>query len=100
MAVTRLAQNTGLALKMYYDCNPPPQNHWTYQLFVNKVDPESRHGLPHPDNFAAMQINPIHNAGNLPKEYMQELKAFRNEIASGFCLVSSSLLMKTRCGMR
>jgi phage terminase large subunit-like protein len=75
MAVTRLAQNTGLALKMYYDCNPPPQNHWTYQLFVNKVDPESRHGLPHPDNFAAMQINPIHNAGNLPKEYMQELES-------------------------
>lgn len=75
MAVTRLAQKTELVNKMFYDCNPPNQAHWTYQLFINKVDPESRHGLPHPDNFASMQINPLHNAENLPAAYMQELES-------------------------
>lgn len=74
MAVTRLAQDAGLALKMFYDCNPPNQAHWTYQLFIKKQDPESRSGLMHPDNFASMQINPLHNAENLPDAYMQELE--------------------------
>ena len=74
MAVTRLAQNTALVNKMFYDCNPPNQAHWTYQLFMKKLDPESRSGLPHPDNYAAMQINPLHNVENLPAAYMQELE--------------------------
>lgn len=75
MAVTRLAQKTELINKMFYDCNPPNQAHWTYQLFIKKLDPESRHGLPHPDNFASMQINPLHNAENLSDAYMQELES-------------------------
>jgi phage terminase large subunit len=48
LAQTRLAQNvmvpaTGqpLRLKMLYDCNPPSQAHWTYRVFVRKVDPDS-----------------------------------------------------------
>ncbi|MCP4410177.1 MAG: DNA-packaging protein [Gammaproteobacteria bacterium] len=74
MAVTRLAQDVGLKLKMYYDCNPPNQAHWTYQLFQKKLDPESRSGLLHPGNFVSMQINPLHNVENLPDAYMQELE--------------------------
>lgn len=75
MAVTRLAQKTELVNKMFYDCNPPNQAHWTYKLFIEKQDPESRKGLPHPDNFASMQINPLHNTDNLAPEYIQELES-------------------------
>src|SRR4051812_19690582 len=48
LAVTRLVQKvmvrpTGqpLRLKILYDCNPPSQAHWTYRVFVRKVDPDS-----------------------------------------------------------
>lgn len=42
MAMTRLAQNTPLRLKAYYDCNPPSAAHWTYRVFVEKRDPDKR----------------------------------------------------------
>ena len=41
-ARTRLAQNSGLKLKTYYDCNPPSKLHWSYQLFRTKLKPNTR----------------------------------------------------------
>ena len=73
-AVTRLAQNSGLSLKAYYDANPPSAAHWTYRMFMKKSEPKS--GLPfhNPDNYATMQMNPIHNLANLPPGYIDELQ--------------------------
>ena len=74
LAVTRLAQNIGLALKMYHDCNPPSRRHWSHVLFVDKIDPDRRQRLAQPDNYVSMQINPVHNRVNLPDGYIQELE--------------------------
>ncbi len=74
-AVTRLAQNSGLALKAYYDENPPSAAHWSYRLFMKKQEPTSGIPLDYPDNYATMQMNPTHNAANLPAEYLKELDA-------------------------
>ena len=51
IAITRLAQKVMqqiegrepklLKPRMFFDCNPPNKNHWTYQLFVLKRDPET-----------------------------------------------------------
>lgn len=74
IAMTRLAQNTPLRLKAYYDCNPPGDAHWTCRLFRKKLDPDTRKPVAEPDNFASMVINPHDNAANLPPEYVKELE--------------------------
>ena len=73
MAVTRLAQQTPLRLKAYYDCNPPGMAHWTYRLFMEKRDPDRKTALPNPENYAALLMNPKDNEANLPTEYLTEL---------------------------
>lgn len=82
LAQTRLAQKvthniggTGipLRLKMLYDCNPPPQSHWTYQLFIKKRNPDTKEPLPLPDDYSSMVMNPDDNKENLPSEYFKTL---------------------------
>jgi len=63
-AVTRLAQvvkqehlgEGDLPLRMFYDCNPPSKMHWSYRLFIENIDPETKRPLTNPNDFAAMQI--------------------------------------------
>ena len=83
MAVTRLAQKCEfeqdgkmqrLALKMYYDCNPPSKAHWAYQLFHKKINPDNKRPLSDPENYAALLMNPEHNRENLPADYIRELE--------------------------
>jgi len=83
LALTRLAQQAtytkagkvhNLRLKMLYDCNPPSQAHWTYQLFVKGRDPESKQPIDK-DDYASMVINPIDNKENLPESYIKTLES-------------------------
>lgn len=75
MLITRLAQNVGLKLKMYHDCNPPAKSHWTHRLFVEHREPEPPYKpLANPENYAAMQMNPKDNAANLPPSYLTMLQ--------------------------
>ena len=74
IAVTRLAQNVGLQNKMFYDCNPPSKRHWTYLLFIDKIDPARHQPLANPDNYGALQLNPQHNRANLTDAYLGELE--------------------------
>ena len=72
---TRIAQKTSLKPRMYYDENPPRVTHWTYRVFVNNVSPEPPyHGLPDPENYASLRLNPIDNQENLPPELLTELQ--------------------------
>ena len=75
LAVTRLAQSctqtvggqtAPLQPRMYYDCNPPSKGHWTYRLFVEKRDPETKLPLQRPADYDYFQINPVDNEQNLP----------------------------------
>ena len=84
MAVTRLAQKVyheingnpeQLRLKMYYDENPPSQAHWSYRLFMRKVDPDSGRPLLDADNYAALRVNPEDNIDNLPADYLATLQS-------------------------
>lgn len=86
MAMSRLAQKcalapeiakaTGrafLALKAYFDCNPPSKLHWSYQMFRSKVKPGTKEALAKPEDYVEMQINPAENTENLPEEYFDVL---------------------------
>lgn len=85
-AMSRLAQNvelapeiakatgrTHLALKAYFDCNPPSKLHWSFQLFRSKLKPGTKEVLANPDDYVEMRINPDDNRDNLPPKYFEIL---------------------------
>jgi hypothetical protein len=83
-AITRLAQLVEqkaigniparpLAPKVYYDCNPPSKAHWTYRVFREKRNPETKQPLRNPDKYVSMQINPGDNSANLTDNYLETL---------------------------
>ena len=68
-AIAQATGRTHLALKAYFDCNPPSKLHWSYQLFKAHLKPGTKEALPHPEDYAEMLINPDDNRDNLPEEY-------------------------------
>lgn len=83
MALTRLAQQVEqviegepapLQTRMYYDENPPSKAHWTYRLFVQKLDPETKEPLSNPDDYVHFFMNPEDNRDNISEDYLETLK--------------------------
>lgn len=93
IAITRLAQvakytdNKGteraLRLKMYYDCNPPSQAHWTYQLFVKGIDPDTKKEIDR-DDYSSLVVNPRDNLDNLPPSYLKTLEGLSPRLRKRF----------------
>lgn len=71
--IAKATGRTHLALKAYFDCNPPSKLHWSHQLFRSKVKPGTKEALPNPDDYVEMKVNPADNAENLPAEYFDVL---------------------------
>lgn len=96
-SMSRLAQNSGLALKAYYDCNPPSKLHWSYDLFRAGVKPGTKERLPNPDDYVETRVNPSDNRDNLPEKYfdilagMSEAKRLRFERGEWASEVSGAL---------
>ena len=60
-----------LKLRMFYDCNPPTKAHWTFRIFKQKVDLETKLPLAQPNDYVCFQMNPIDNQENLSPDYMR-----------------------------
>lgn len=83
LLVTRLCQlvmqvikdrpQVAMKPRMYYDCNPPGKGHWTFRLFKQKVNPETKEALKESDNYVAFQMNPRDNLENLSPDYLKNL---------------------------
>ncbi len=71
-AMSRLAQKTEVPNKAFFDCNPSGKSHWSYQLFVQKIEPQGKIPLKFPARYACMQMNPHGNSANLPPGYIEE----------------------------
>lgn len=93
LALTRLAQSCvaivngesrPLRLKALYDCNPPSKAHWSYKLFVRKVDPDSGKPLTDPDDYQMVTLNPSDNVSNLPSDYLADLAKLPARMRSRF----------------
>lgn len=94
IAVTRLAQQVEQQIKgrepvkmrprMYYDCNPPSKAHWSYKLFVEKRDPETKKPLRDSDSYACFRINPGDNADNISADYLDTLKSLSTRLQKRF----------------
>lgn len=63
-----------LTNKAFFDCNPPAKGHWSYKLFVNHIDPETRIKVKQPQSYAAVHISTKDNAENLGKDFINELQ--------------------------
>lgn len=94
LALTRLAQQVqtvingkpaaNLKPRAWYDCNPPSKAHWTYRLFVQKIDPDTKQPLPNPADYAAFKINPGDNAENIADGYLETLAAMSARLRKRF----------------
>lgn len=94
IVVTRLAQLVMQLIKdtpaqplkprIYYDCNPPNKNHWTYLLFVKKLDPDTKKPLANADDFVCFQMNPEDNIENLTPEYIKTLQGLSPRMQKRF----------------
>lgn len=83
MALTRLAQSVEQVIegrpvsplhpKMYYDENPPSKAHWTYRLFVQKLDPETKEPVRNSADYAHFFMNPNDNRENVSADYLETL---------------------------
>ncbi|MES0444994.1 MAG: phage terminase large subunit [Desulfobacterales bacterium] len=94
IAITRLAQKAmqkiegredkPLKPRMYFDCNPPSKAHWSYKVFIEKRDPETKLPLGNPSDYDSFQINPIDNEDNISTTYMDILKGMSNRLQKRF----------------
>ncbi len=85
MLQTRLAENSGLKLRMWYDFNPPTKKHWTYLYFVEGRNPGDLKPLA--NRIPYLIMNPTDNTDNLPSGYLEILdrlpKKQRDRFKSG-----------------
>lgn len=94
MLLTRLAQRvdqvlqgrapTPMKLRYYFDCNPPSKAHWTFKVFKQKVDPDTKEPLRNPQNYDSFQMNPTDNAANLSPEYLATLDGLSERMKRRF----------------
>ncbi len=94
MLVTRLAQRVMqkiagrepvlLKPRMLYDCNPPSKAHWTFKVFKQKLDPETKDPIRAPDNYVSFQMNPRDNVQNLSPEYLESLEMLSGRMRRRF----------------
>lgn len=84
MQVLKNRQPKPLKLRMLYDCNPPSKAHWTFKVFRQKVDPDTKEPLKSPDNYSCFQMNPRDNADNLSPEYLESLQMLSGRMRRRF----------------
>jgi PBSX family phage terminase large subunit len=73
--ITRLAQKSGLKLRAFYDENPPNKGHWSYKMFIEKLEPLSRRPLLDADDYISVRMNPADNVKNVAPEYIRLLES-------------------------
>lgn len=76
--LSRLAENSGISLKFWADCNPPSNRHWIHKLFIEKINPATEKELSSDElsRYGYLLINPVHNRSNLPSAYFDVLDSF------------------------
>lgn len=94
LLLTRLAQKVNqllpgrgevpLKLRFFFDCNPPSKAHWSFKVFKQKINPETKEPLPNPDDYQSFQMNPEDNLENLSEEYMRVLDGLSERMKRRF----------------
>ncbi len=82
MALSRLSQKIEkqkdgkpdgfLIPKAYFDCNPPTKKHWSYQIWFEGKDPDTKAAIKFPELYKTMKLNPENNRYNLAEGYIEQ----------------------------
>jgi len=75
LVLTRLAEKNNLTKKVYIDFNPPTKSHWSYHLFIKKLDPRENKPLKDELNYTYLKMNPEDNLINLDEDYLSMLES-------------------------
>lgn len=88
---TRLAQVVStvdgkpLPQRMYVDLNPTVTKHWTYQVWMNGVDPQDNKPIDR-SQYAVSVINPYDNRDNLSGDMLADLESLPDRQKRRFLL--------------
>ncbi len=85
IALTRLAEKSGLKNKAYYDENPPTKRHWSYWIFIKKVEPLESKAIK-AENYSSLLMNPKDNMENINDEYLELLDSLDDRQKARFLL--------------
>ena len=72
IAMSRLAEKNELKKLALFDMNPPSKKHFSYPMFIKKIDPETSEPLD-PSKYVSMLINPTDNIANIDPSYIDEV---------------------------
>jgi phage terminase large subunit-like protein len=70
--------------RVYYDENPPSKAHWTYKLFIQKLDPETRLPLAKPATTPGSRSTPRTTPRTSPADYLDTLNAMSARLRKRF----------------
>ena len=70
--VAKTIRGKDLSQRFYVDLNPTTRQHWTYQLWIDGVEPESKGAIDR-SQYGHIVVNPYDNAENLSPEYLNDL---------------------------
>ncbi len=72
--ISRLAEKNSLVNKTFYDFNPPSRSHFSYALFIQKLNPIDDEPLENPEDYNHLLMNPQDNIENIDEEYIKLLE--------------------------
>ncbi len=73
-AYSRLAMKIPGCRNMFlYDCNPASPLHWSYRIFIRKIDFKTDTPIVRPEMYVSMLINPEDNRSNLAEDYIEDV---------------------------
>jgi phage terminase large subunit len=82
---SRMSQNVGAPHKIIYDLNPTTTAHWTYKMFYQGLDPETREPIANPQEYGFCEMSPYDNRQNLPEGYIEsELETYHGVMRDRF----------------
>lgn len=74
IVLTRLAEKNALTKRVWYDFNPPSKSHWSYWLFIEKLNPIDEEPLSNPEDYNHLMMNPKDNVENIDEDYIKLLE--------------------------
>lgn len=75
LVLSRLAEKTPLAKRVWYDFNPPNKTHWSYWLFMKRLNPIDEEPLLNAEQYDYLLMNPGDNLDNIDPEYIRLLES-------------------------
>lgn len=86
LVLSRLAERNKLKKRVFYDFNPPRKTHWSYWLFIKKLNPVDEEPVGQPELYGHLIMNPMDNLANIDEDYIALLESMPEKERERFLL--------------